>query len=114
MFFETNNGNRAKSKFFISVVSKCLINGKGNQTILTICGIPVLHEMESLANHILYYGLHPTFGKEVVDNLLKDLGIKDNYFYGKSLNGNNSKKLLDKADDLLADVDEDSMLLLKL
>ncbi len=110
IFFVKNNGDRAKAKFSKSVVNKCLINGKEDQTILSICGIPELHEMEGLANHILYNGIYPTFGKEVVDNLLKDLGIKVNYFYGESLNGNNSKKLLDKADDLLADVDADSML----
>ena len=108
-FVQILNSDRLKGKLSKSVVNESLINGKDGQTVLSICAIPELHEMEGLANHILYNGIYPKFGNEVVDGIIKDMGIKVNFFYGASLNGNNSKKLLDKADELLNYVDKETM-----
>ena len=65
------------------LINESLINGKHGQTVLSICAIPELHEMEGLANHILYNGIYPKFGNEIIDGILKDMDIKVIFLWGK-------------------------------
>ncbi len=69
-----------KRKTMKKCFNESLINGKDGQTVLSICAIPELHEMVGLANHILYNGIYPKFGNEIIDGILKDMDIKVNFF----------------------------------
>ncbi len=99
------------AKFAQNCVHECLIEGEKSEPILSIASMPQMHVMEGLANHIYFNGIVKTFDKETMENNLKELGIHINFLHGEQLNGNNSKKLLDKADDLMNDeIDNDLML----
>ena len=70
-----------------------------------------MHVMEGLANHIYFNSIVKTFAKKTMEDNLKELGIHINFLHDEQLNGNNSKKLLDKADDLMnVEIDNDLML----
>ena len=94
-FFTQNGSNKAKGKLSNSTINKSLVHGEPDLPVIAVCSVPELHVMEGITNHVFNDGMVPTFGRELMEECLKDIGVSLNP-RGDAMNGNNSMKLLAK------------------
>lgn len=99
--FVTGKKNKKQAASCHSTVNKPLFDENPDVKVLEKCVVPELHVMQGFVNHLFWNSLVHLVGREKVFIWLKKLNIVPQSYHGEVFEGNDCKRLLETADELL-------------